>query len=249
VSTGTKGRLEVARGELSLGSRRVAYRIVRSSRARQVRLRSLHDGVIEVVVPPRIRLPSIEDILRSKQRWIEGQLGRADALPSIQWNRIDYLGNEYAVTVQRHPGRTGRIFMEHQDIFLKAPAGVPVVPIIESFLRQQARAILHERANVWADVMQVQYRRLSVRDQRTRWGSCSATGGLNFSWRLIMAPLPVLEYVVIHELMHLRELNHSTRFWDGVATYCPEYRQHRAWLKDNGPRLARAPCVDESLST
>ena len=103
---------------------------------------------------------------------------------------------------------------------------------------------LHERARAWAGEMQVQYRRLSVRDQRTRWGSCSVNGGLNFSWRLVMAPLPVLDYVVIHELMHLREMNHSQRFWDGVATFCPEYRQHRAWLKENGGRLARSLSVD-----
>jgi predicted metal-dependent hydrolase len=245
VSTGTKGRQEIARGELTLGSRRVAYRIVRSPRARQIRLRSLGNSVIEIVVPPRVRLPLIEEIVRSKQRWIERQLDRADALRSLQSNHFDFLGNEYAVIVQRQPRRTGRIFMEHRNILLGVPAGVQVAPILESFLRQQARAILHERARAWADVMQVKYTRLSIRDQRTRWGSCSANGGLNFSWRLVTAPLPVLEYVVIHELMHLRELNHSARFWNGIATYCPEYQEHRAWLKENGPRLALALRVDD----
>ena len=234
----------MARGEVTLGPRRVAYTVVRSRRARQIRLRSLCDGAIEVVVPPRVNLPPIEELLRSKQRWVERQLDRADALPPIRSNCIDYLGSEYAVVVQRQPGKTGRICMERQQIRLEIPHDVPAIPIIESYLRQRARALLHERASAWAVEMQVQYRRLSVRDQRTRWGSCSVNGGLNFSWRLVMAPLPVLDYVVIHELMHLREMNHSQRFWDGVATFCPEYRQHRAWLKEHGGRLAQSLSVD-----
>jgi predicted metal-dependent hydrolase len=116
---------------------------------------------------------------------------------------------------------------------------VDVTPLIQTFLRKQARAILIDRVRIWSEAMEVQHARISVRDQRTRWGSCSTNGGLNFSWRLVMAPLPVLDYVVIHELMHVREMNHGKQFWDGVARYCPEYQQHRTWLKDNGAKLAR----------
>lgn len=244
VSTDGKARQEVARGEVMLNARSVAYRVVRSRRARQVRLRFLGPGTVEVVVPPRFRLPPIEEILCSKQRWIARQLDRLDALPPIKSNRVGYLGTEYDVVVQRLPGRTVRIVMEQGHFQLALPDGVQPAPVVESFLRRQARTILHEQTRVWADVMQVQYGRLSVRDQRTRWGSCSDNAGLNFSWRLVMAPLPVLEYVVIHELMHLREMNHSKRFWEGVATYCPAYRQQRAWLKENGVRLARPLCVE-----
>jgi predicted metal-dependent hydrolase len=244
VSTGPKARQEVARGEVILDSRRVAYRVVRSRRAKQIHLRLLGDCTVEVVVPPGVRLPSIGDILRSKQRWIERRLDRLAAQPPIRSDRVEYLGTEYNVIVQRHSGRAGRILLQERSLCLEVPDGMPVVPVIEAFLRQHARAILRERATAWAVVMQVQFRRLSVRDQRTRWGSCSADGGLNFSWRLVMAPLPVLEYVVIHELMHLRELNHSSRFWDGVATYCPGYKVQRAWLKENGARLARPLYVE-----
>lgn len=239
MSTDARARQEVASGETMLGSRCVPYRVIRSRRARQVRLRLLSGGTVEIVVPPRIRVPAVAEILRAKQGWIERQLDRLHALPPSRPDAVEFLGTEYAVIVQRRPGRTGRILMEECTLRLDVPDEIEVAPIIEKFLRQRARVILFERAQAWADVMQVEYRRLSVRDQRTRWGSCSVNGGLNFSWRLVMAPLPVLDYVVVHELMHLREMNHGRRFWEGVATYCPEYQEHRAWLKENGASLAR----------
>ena len=81
------------------------------------------------------------------------------------------------------------------------------------------------------------YGRITVRDQKTRWGSCSQTGNLNFNFRLILAPLEVLDYVVVHELCHRRQMNHSTQFWQEVAQVLPDYRKRKAWLTENGWRL------------
>lgn len=78
---------------------------------------------------------------------------------------------------------------------------------------------------------------ITVRDQKTRWGSCSARGNLNFNWRLILAPEPVLDYVVIHELAHRKEMNHSKQFWDIVEAMMPDYRTQRQWLKEHGDQL------------
>ena len=87
--------------------------------------------------------------------------------------------------------------------------------------------------------MGVRWRRISIKDQRTLWGSCSVRGNLNFNWRLVLAPPDVMDYVVIHELAHLREMNHSRRFWAIVAEFAPEYRRHRKWLHDNCRALRR----------
>ena len=81
------------------------------------------------------------------------------------------------------------------------------------------------------------YGRITVRDQKTRWGSCSQTGNLNFNFRLILAPSEVLDYVVVHELCHRRQMNHSTQFWQEVAQVLPDYRKRKAWLTENGWRL------------
>lgn len=103
--------------------------------------------------------------------------------------------------------------------------------------RARARALTHEVATVEASRLGVTFERIAIRDQRTRWGSCSSRGTLSFNWRLVLAPPEVAEYVVVHELCHLREPNHSPRFWQLVAAARPGYREQRRWLAEHGWEL------------
>ena len=103
--------------------------------------------------------------------------------------------------------------------------------------RSRARALMHELAAAEALRLGVSFKRIAVRDQRTRWGSCSPRGTLSFNWRLVLAPLEVAEYVVVHELCHLRESNHSPCFWQLVANARPGYRDERRWLAEHGWEL------------
>lgn len=105
--------------------------------------------------------------------------------------------------------------------------------------RERAKLLFMERAALYAEKMQVSYGRITIRDQKTRWGSCSAAGNLNFNWRLILAPEEVLDYVVIHELAHRKEMNHSAAFWKIVEGEMPYYRTQRNWLKKNGSFLMK----------
>ena len=104
-------------------------------------------------------------------------------------------------------------------------------------LRRQTRALVEQRAAHFAPLVGVTYGRIAIRAQRTRWGSCSAKGNLNFNCLLALAPPQVLDYVVVHELCHRKELNHSPRFWQAVEEILPDYQQRRAWLKANGRQL------------
>ncbi len=106
--------------------------------------------------------------------------------------------------------------------------------------RRAAGDLIKSRAAHWAPLLGVEYRRVFIKEQRSRWGSCSSARNLNFNWRLAAAPAEVLDYVVIHELCHLREMNHSPRFWDLVRAACPEYRSRRRWLRDNTAALRTA---------
>lgn len=109
-------------------------------------------------------------------------------------------------------------------------------------LANQAAEILPERVRFFAEKMGITYGRITIRSQRTRWGSCSAKGNLNFNCLLMLCPEEVQEYVVIHELCHRKHLNHSVDFWTEVEKACPDYRSHKKWLKDNGTSLiARLP--------
>ena len=107
----------------------------------------------------------------------------------------------------------------------------------EKELRERAKSVLAQRTAYFARQIGVTYGRITVRDQKTRWGSCSQTGNLNFNFRLILAPLEVLDYVVVHELCHRRQMNHSAQFWQEVAQVLPDYRTRKAWLTENGWRL------------
>ena len=118
-----------------------------------------------------------------------------------------------------------------------AAAGTYLDAAQEKELRERAKSVLTQRTAYFARQIGVTYGRITVRDQKTRWGSCSQTGNLNFNFRLILAPLEVLDYVVVHELCHRRQMNHSTQFWQEVAQVLPDYRKRKAWLTENGWRL------------
>ena len=102
---------------------------------------------------------------------------------------------------------------------------------------RKAKETITKRVSYFARLMGVSYRNITIREQKTRWGSCSSEKNLNFNWKLILAPPEVLDYVVVHELCHLKEMNHSKAFWDEVEKVMPEYETYKLWLKENGWRL------------
>ena len=104
-------------------------------------------------------------------------------------------------------------------------------------LREKARALVTDRVQYYAPLIGVTYNQIAIRAQHTRWGSCSSKGNLNFNCLLALVPIEVLEYVVVHELCHRKELNHSDRFWNEVANILPDYKCRNKWLKDNGSNL------------
>ena len=105
-------------------------------------------------------------------------------------------------------------------------------------LKERAKQYIPQRVEYWAEIIGVKYNSVSIRAQKTRWGSCSSRGNLNFNWRLLLMPERVMDYVIVHELAHRREMNHSAAFWQIVETYLPDYRERRQWLKENGVRYA-----------
>ena len=117
-----------------------------------------------------------------------------------------------------------------------APASILSEQEIE-ILREKTRQLVVDRAAYYAPIIPVRYNRIAIRTQHTRWGSCSSKGNLNFNCLLGLTPPEVLDYVVVHELCHLIEMNHSKQFWNAVERTIPDYKVHRKWLKDNGNKL------------
>ena len=151
----------------------------------------------------------------------------------------------------RAPGRTSksaveRFLIEKQDWILKhltkaaaeaAPAPPPLPEQERRRYMETARDIFTRKAAYYASIMGVTYGRISIREQKTRWGSCSSKGNLNFNWRLIFAPDEVLDYIVVHELAHRKEMNHSPAFYRIVESVLPEYKKEQKWLREHGESL------------
>ena len=155
------------------------------------------------------------------------------------------------MTARRHAGRTvpylgqllelvpqsGRTRVHRRDDTLLVPTGAPRLPALERFYRRCARLEIAERLDRACGITGTSYSKLAIRNQRTRWASCSSTGAMSFNWRLLLAPEPVLDYVVWHEVCHLEVMDHSPRFWALVARFCPDHREHARWLRRHGPSL------------
>ena len=103
--------------------------------------------------------------------------------------------------------------------------------------RKKAKLVFRERADYFASSMGLSFNRIAIREQRTRWGSCSSKKNLNFNWKLLLAPPQVLDYVVVHELCHLKQMNHSKAFWTEVEAVLPDYKERKRWLRENGAEL------------
>lgn len=145
---------------------------------------------------------------------------------------IDGFVTEKQAWIERKREEIRRQEAERGNAFL-----LPGTPEEEALYRAQAAEVFARKAAYYAARMGVTFQKITVRDQKTRWGSCSSKGNLNFNWRLVLAPVPVLDYVVIHELAHRREMNHSSRFWDIVGEMMPDYQIQRRWLRDHGGSL------------
>lgn len=226
-------------GTVVLDGRPVNFEVRRSGRARRVRLVVGPEPRVEIVAPYGEPLGAMTDLLQPHRLWIFRHLETirlAAARPHPSLDRLPYLGGEVRICLETDGNR--QVILEDGVLRVCTAKGERPEPIILAWYREEARSVLRRRTEHWSQSLGVRYGRISIRDQRSRWGSCSSLGNLNYSWRLVLAPEEVLDYVVLHEVAHLREANHSTRFWALVEAGCPDYRRHRAWLRVHGPRLA-----------
>ena len=212
------------------------YRVRRSDRARRVRVVvDPHTGV-EVVLPRRSPASAAHAAVEELRPWIEARLAAGQSVRDAVAARgatVPYLGTDLAITPQ--PGRT-RVHRRGDELLVPAdPAAAQAA--IERWFRRAARDEITPRLDHAVGALRCSYTTLTIRNQRTRWGSCSSTGAMSFNWRLMLAPEPVLDYVVWHEACHLRVMDHSPRFWELVRRHCPDYPIHRRWLRHKGNTL------------
>lgn len=220
----------------------LAYTIRRSERAKHMRLRVLRDGRVEVVLPARAPSSRVETFVRDNTEWIHRtrarMMARTPDMPASTTHETWYKGRRVPVTHLPGNGSSYLIHWTGKGFEITGDGSQErTAELLEAWFRKAARAVFHERAHALNAGTRYSWSRIRIGDQATRWGSCSTNGTLSFNWRLLMAPPEVLDYVVIHELAHLREMNHSPRFWALVQAQCPGFQRHIEWLKDHGATL------------
>jgi predicted metal-dependent hydrolase len=216
----------------------LVYEIRRSPRARRVRVNVDAARGVEVVLPERAPKRAAAAAVQELRPWIErrlAELERARALVAAREGTVPLLDQTLRLVAE--PGRT-RVHRRGSELFV--PAGPDRLAALERFYRRTAQAEIAPRLDAACAALGLSYARLSIRGQRTRWASCSRSGAMSFNWRLLLAPEPVLDYVVWHEACHLRVMDHSPRFWSFVAEHCPGYRRHVRWLRQHGASLVLA---------
>lgn len=224
---------------------RLDYILIRAQR-RDVLLKALPGGETRVYAPAGARLRDVDALVRDRaaellamHAALERQL-RENRLrhPVAQGSRVCVEGRAYALKLKRDA--RVRMALDGGDFVLSLPAPEDedaVRAALKQALSRWALMRIRERLDLYAPRIGVTFGRVAIRDQKSRWGSCSAKRNLNFNWKLIMAPPEALDYVVIHELCHLIEFNHSPRFWALVEGQMPEYPAWKRWLKAHGAEL------------
>lgn len=222
---------------LQVGARSVPLLMVRHPRARRYLLRLRSDGTARVTIPRHGSISAGREFAARNIGWLEQQFRRLAARPELPaaWHvgtEIFYRGEAVRIELDDDGSirvGTGRVKVSEASADLRSA--------IQKYLRQQAAQELPARVMELAARYGVNVTCITVRNQKSRWGSCSRRGAISLNWRLIQTPVFVRDYVILHELAHRRQMNHSEKFWQEVARICPDYLQAKRWVKQNAGML------------
>ncbi|ACV10289.1 protein of unknown function DUF45 [Halorhabdus utahensis DSM 12940] len=224
----------------TLAGEEVVYEVTKSDDATQARIDAGIDGI--TVIVPSDAHEDPEAILTENAMWVLDKKAKFDSYRDDVPDRtfepgetFPYLGEERELVVE--PRKKSVVGEGTIHLRRSAVEQSSIKRALRNFYRRQAREHLSDRLDHFAAEMGLEYDGLEIRNQRTRWGSCSTNGTISLNWRLLMAPPEVIDYVVVHELAHLREPNHTDMFWSLVAEHDPRYEEHAEWLEEHSARL------------
>jgi predicted metal-dependent hydrolase len=221
---------------IKLGDRQIDYVLKASKVARCTRLEIRPDAGLCVIIPAASPVRAAEDMVRSKQRWILSKLIKFEqsrTTPPITDHSVLYLGRYLTVVNTASVSEDSEIALAGDQLTVRRSSDDGGRTPVEDWMKKQSTVLFHQLVETWSQKMGVKCARISLSSAKTRWGSCSKNGRINLNWKLVMASPEAIEYVVIHELCHIKELNHSASFWKLVQNFCPDWRARRKWLKDH----------------
>ncbi|HLG69043.1 MAG TPA: SprT family zinc-dependent metalloprotease [Chloroflexota bacterium] len=238
-------------GDVRYGSSRIGYTVNRSRRRKKT-IEITVDGKAGVLVtaPEGISSEDVAAIVRRRARWLIGKASTAllrEPHPRqfVSGETVPYLGRTVRMVIEESAVRRPSVRFRHWSLEVLTPAGMDgpggkaaIRRALTTWYKQRARDRLDLRLRVWAKVLGLQPVDFLIRDQQHRWASCSPDGTLRFNWRVVMAEPKLLDYIVVHELVHLDIKNHSAAFWTRLASALPDYADRRRRLREVGPYLS-----------
>lgn len=208
-------------------------------RQKHIRVRINSDGQITISAPTGTTRDKIRGVLRHKKGWLTSKIQEAHR--ALEQNdptkKVLVDGSPFQVEFLFSDRPTLRLDVDYvfQKVFIYGKEIKPqhILGVLEKWLRREAKQRLPEYAKKVAVEIGISYKKIFLRNQKTRWGSSSTLGNISLNWRTVMAPKAVQRYLIIHELVHQCHMNHSPQFWQQVVHFCPDYAQHESWLKQN----------------
>lgn len=236
---------------INLNGKTINYTIRESKRAKRISMRVDIKKGLEVVYPAGVKKPSAEEILTQNSSWVLEMVGRLETRLETRFAReyqhgeiFRYLGEDRTLNIiQKTHGKTITVNLTDTSLDVSLPSEAKptdtdiLQDAIEKFYRTQAKNFLPKRTYEIATQLGYEVNRVVIKNQKTRWGSCSTNKNINLNLRLMMTPHDAIDYIIIHELCHLTHMDHSKAFWNLVGTHCPRYKYWRKWFKQNNEYL------------
>lgn len=228
-------KINILELELNNGEKLPIY-LRKSLKAKSIRIRIINNlQKIELIIPNRISMIAAQDFLNKHKDWVSHHYNIDKQIILEDGAIISIFGNN--MQIQYIENKRGITHFENDKIFVYGLKEY-LPQKLKKFLLNHLKEEIIQYATIVCQELGLKYQNITVKEVSTRWGSCSSAGNLSFCWRLIFAPRSVLDYVIIHEICHLQEMNHSNRFWLLVALIMPDYKNQRKWLKENGHTLS-----------
>ncbi len=230
----------------------INYSINKKSNVKNITIKVKHPNTVTIVSPKSVNNGFIHDLVISKSRWILNKLNEFKNKESenppilfVDGDKIPYLGNYYTLNVYKEKNtiKCSLIFEENKFI-AKVPFNISsndqyikLRELLINLYLTEGGKLIKERISIYSKKLNLYPESITLKEQKTSWGTCSSKGNIYINWKVLLAPLDILDYVLVHELCHLKHMNHSKEYWSLVGTIFPDYKEKRNYLKENSLKL------------